>query len=392
MIARNLAEGRGFSSPFAKGDTPSAWFTPIVPTLWALVFRWLGVFSVESLRVVLVLQLLASAMACGCYAWISRALAGLRGWPVWCVVLISLLVSCSPESLLNLRRPWYFAFQELGVAAFFVLVICWHQRPKMSRAVVLGLCSGVTLLVNPIPVVVFGLILGWAWWTATPGAGQRKQILIAGLLIAAVISPWLIRNQVVFGKATFLRTNLGVELWQGNNPDATPKQTRKAHHPALDPAEWQLYKEMGEVEYSSYCARRAVAHMVAEPLQTIQRTLQRVYLFWCTDIFQQWSFDQQPDWSQRSWQSQQFVVARALLVNLPLLGLLILLGVGGFRELPYRWLFFALLLLLPLPYTITHVHEHYGYAVRPYVALLVLFGLIEIAQKRRTERQSAPLP
>ena len=115
-IARNLAEGRGFSSPFEEGSTPTAWIAPAVPALWALVFRALGTFSDASLTAILALQCLASALAVGIYGSLARRMALASGGSRRVALVLGVALALWPESILGLRRPWYFGFQELGVA------------------------------------------------------------------------------------------------------------------------------------------------------------------------------------------------------------------------------------------------------------------------------------
>jgi hypothetical protein len=44
-IARSIASGQGFSSPFASGTGPTAWLAPIYPYLLAGVFKVFGVYT-----------------------------------------------------------------------------------------------------------------------------------------------------------------------------------------------------------------------------------------------------------------------------------------------------------------------------------------------------------
>src|SRR5690606_39206034 len=70
-IARNVFEGRGFSSPFEPGDTPTAWLAPLVPLIWVAVFQVFGLFTQASFFVILALQMFAGALACGFYVKIG---------------------------------------------------------------------------------------------------------------------------------------------------------------------------------------------------------------------------------------------------------------------------------------------------------------------------------
>src|SRR5690554_28131 len=63
-IARSLAQGNGFSSPFFAPTGPTAWLTPIFPLLLAGVFKIFGVYTKASALVILGLDCLFSALTC----------------------------------------------------------------------------------------------------------------------------------------------------------------------------------------------------------------------------------------------------------------------------------------------------------------------------------------
>src|SRR5260370_23503989 len=77
-IAYALAAGKGFSSPFRRETGPTAWLTPIYPSLVAGGFRGFGGFTVKSFFVVVFLHALFS-LAAG----ITLFYAGKRIGGVW---------------------------------------------------------------------------------------------------------------------------------------------------------------------------------------------------------------------------------------------------------------------------------------------------------------------
>ena len=64
-IARSIAEGRGFSSPFSPAYTgPTSWVAPVYPYLCAIFFAGFGVLSTKAAAALLTLQSLFSALTC----------------------------------------------------------------------------------------------------------------------------------------------------------------------------------------------------------------------------------------------------------------------------------------------------------------------------------------
>jgi asparagine N-glycosylation enzyme membrane subunit Stt3 len=75
-IARSLVEGKGFSSPMFADTGPTAWQTPIYPSLLALVFRVFGVFTKGAAISILSVNSLFSSLTCLPVFFITRRTFG----------------------------------------------------------------------------------------------------------------------------------------------------------------------------------------------------------------------------------------------------------------------------------------------------------------------------
>src|SRR5207302_946815 len=92
---------------------------------------------------------------------------------------------------------------------------------------------------------------------------NRPQVLRAGVTIAGIsavmIAPWVVRNFLALGGFVPLRSNLGLELFIGNNPDADghtysipyahPNDEYAWPHPFNNPRERQHLRDVGELAY-----------------------------------------------------------------------------------------------------------------------------------------------
>ena len=57
-------------------------------------------------------------------------------------------------------------------------------------------------------------------WEARKDSAPWAKLAMAALLVFTIgLVPWTIRNYRVFGKFIVLRSNFGLELWLGNNPE-----------------------------------------------------------------------------------------------------------------------------------------------------------------------------
>jgi hypothetical protein len=364
-IAANIAEGRGFSDPFGQTWQPTAWFSPLVPLFWSMLFEATGVFSERSLHILLVLQaFLGAAVALGFTHLLHQLGARHAAWAGFCFALW-------PETLKSHAFPWYFAFQDLGMLAMLVVGLRWIRQPNLLDAILLSLVTGLALLVNPIPLLWLAVLLAYGVCRRFRVSTVFHAALVCAL-VAAILTPWSLRNQWRLQKAQPFRGNFGVELRQGNAPDATLVQSAASRHPALDAGELRAYREWGEAVYEGRARAEAMDFIRAEPGLFIKRSLIRVYLFWCGDLF-----DQHPWASRKPWWTLGLSgMAPRLLLIMSALSLvaaaLLALARGRLFTVPHAALWLGMVVLVPAPYYVTHVVALYPLSFKPYLLLWVL--------------------
>ena len=115
---------------------------------------------------------------------------------------------------------------------------------------------------------------GWSGKRDKESAPWVKHVAAALLVFAIGLVPWTIRNYRVFGKFIVLRSNFGLELWLGNNPDVTDT-CRTWLHPNDNPEEAEKYKRMGEIAYMAEKQHEAFAFMRTHPLDTLDFMFRR---------------------------------------------------------------------------------------------------------------------
>lgn len=200
--ARGLLAGIGFTHPDGQ---PFTWGTPLFPMFLA-AFLGLLPWKAALYAIVVVQCILLYAIGL-----ITRRLTD--GYSPNVATLAQLLVVFNPNLLITahlLQTEIAFTFfLTAGVAT----ILSFRDSPTWSRAAIAGLLFGLATLVRPVGQFVvlmlpllFALLGGWK------ERRLRNRNLIAGILAALVavmtISPWAVRNQVMFG-ATFLTTNAG---------------------------------------------------------------------------------------------------------------------------------------------------------------------------------------
>ena len=374
-IATNLFDGRGFSSPFFHGNQPTAWLCPLVPFLWATVMKLLGDASGHARRVLIVLQIVPSALSASFYWLVARYLTHrVSGLPSYTAALVGLLFCLWPESVMRFPELWYLVWQELILVALIYAGLWWCDEPTIYSGSTLGALGGLMALINVTPLPIFAMAL------VTPlldnkfrRAGVLRAAVVSGIVATAIIGPWLVRDALRFGCFVPIRSNAAYELFQGNNPNGSICQQIVSAHPTQDPHELALSKSLGEIEYVRYSRARAFQYIKAHPSETALRAAERIYVAWCTDIFQQWPWEPGKPYS-----GQGFIITNVALVSalVPLSIVIFGLITGRLRGLPHPILFASIFVFLPLPHYFTMANEQYLQTLRSWLALMAVIVLV----------------
>lgn len=91
-------------------------------------------------------------------------------------------------------------------------------RRAMLHAAGVGLALGLLAATRESAVVLLPVVLVLAW--RRPAAGGTRAVLVASGALALALLPWVVRNSVVAGELTGVTTNLGPNLFIGNNAAA----------------------------------------------------------------------------------------------------------------------------------------------------------------------------
>jgi len=105
----------------------------------------------------------------------------------------------------------------LLVLATASLLVAGMEGGRARSFILAGACAGLATLVRPLTQLVGLPVLVLAAWAA---GGKRARGWLCGaafaLALALTISPWLVRNRVVFGRPAPLATFGGMNFFTGN--------------------------------------------------------------------------------------------------------------------------------------------------------------------------------
>jgi 4-amino-4-deoxy-L-arabinose transferase-like glycosyltransferase len=111
---------------------------------------------------------------------------------------------------------------DTGLFTLLLALAVWlcYRAKRVARwpyAAGTGAALGLATLTKPWGALVLPMV--GLWWLGSP-RWRRALPLLAGAALGwlLVVSPWIARNTRLHGKLTFVSTNDGSNLYQGNNP------------------------------------------------------------------------------------------------------------------------------------------------------------------------------
>jgi 4-amino-4-deoxy-L-arabinose transferase-like glycosyltransferase len=365
-VARALATGHGFSSPYWPWSGPTAMQPPLYPTLLSLVFRVFGVYTLTSAFVILSINSLLSTLTCipiylsACYSLGSRA-AKIAAW-VWALYPFAIYFSAG--------RVWEYSLTGILFTTSFCIAQRIHRTANPLAWIGWGAVAGLTALSNPSTLSTLPFLAGVAAWQlhkAPLEKNSRRWLLnfvLTGLAAAAILTPWTIRNYRALGILCPVRDNFWLELYDDNGGD-TALDPNFAH-PSSNPAEMQKWLTLGEPAFLKEKHTLAVNYIQAHPEFMIRKTIRRVFYYW-TGF---WSM------SAQEFHEQPYEIGNIFQVCL--MTFFMLRGIRRFWRfnrtavLPYL----VLIAVFPITYYITHPLMDYRQPIEPAIIVLAIAGAI----------------
>lgn len=354
-IARSIASGHGFSSPFRTMSGPSAWLAPLYPYFVAGVFKLFGIYSDASAFVVFAFNSVLSALTCIPMYLIARRLFNRKvalasAW-VWALA--------PPAMLWATRWVWETAASALLLTWLIWLTLTLAEREGIRSWLWFGGLWGVAALTNPSLLSFFPTSLAYPLWHRRKrGQPWIRHGVVVALLFLNLITPWLIRNAIVFHHSVFIRPNLWAEVSFGNAAGADGTWLARLH-PSMNSREKAAYDLMGEVQYVQWKRMQATEFIRSNPGVFLKLCVRRFYLFW--------SGYSQPNESLRWLRATAWLIFTALAITGMWIAFLQKVrGVGSLA---------LLLLVYPMAYYVTFAFARYKHPIEPVMVVLAVYAL-----------------
>lgn len=206
LIATNLATGNGYSR---DGLAPTRMRMPGYPLFLAGVQMIAG----PSVMAALIAQSLLDLLTLGLMVWAALRVAG----PLTAGVTALLIGVYLPLPVLGCR----IMSEALYIAILSGTIVCWLAALETRRAswfAATGLLIGLATLCRPAGLVLLPLLVPIVWLQlgrSRRGLAFGALALLVGL---TVMSPWVLRNWLTFGRPILASTDSQTSLWFGTHP------------------------------------------------------------------------------------------------------------------------------------------------------------------------------
>jgi len=356
-----LAGGHGYSFPFPN-FIPTAWLAPLyvwVLTLGNLLFPRNGNMVILFGQVV---NILCSALTCYPIFELGRKAAGrttglIAGW-VWAFLPVAVLMP--------IAYTWDQSLAALLLAQLFVLGYALAESPSLWLWCGYGALWGIAAMTNPSLFLLSPCFAVWLYVSRhkshLPALKPLGISVLAGVL---VLLPWTVRNWHQLGGFTFVKSNFGVELWLGNNPQVQEVWSPQ-RNPLGDNRELDHLVTVGELKYNHEKQAEAISFIKAQPATFVRHSLLCFLDIW-TDYF-----DSREDFFiQPSGLRSLYIAFCALFSLAAWAGMIVLVRKDWLRWSPLA----CAVLLYPLPYYVTHSSQRYRHPIDPILTVLAVVGV-----------------
>jgi 4-amino-4-deoxy-L-arabinose transferase-like glycosyltransferase len=370
-VARSIALGQGFSSPYDGNTGPTAWEPPLYPYLMGGVFKLFGVYTQAAAWVLLSINSLFATLTCIPIFWIAHRAFGERV-AVWSAGSWAL---CPYVWYWSVHWIWDTTFTPLVLACLFLLALELQEWPGLRGWVLFGALYGVGALANPTMLAFLPFCGLWIWRQRYKrGLSSLSGVALSSLVFFLVLTPWIVRNYEVFGRFVFLRDDFGLQVRLGNGPYADGMLMAYLQ-PNLNQLELEKFQRMGELAYADSCKRMAFDWIDKHPARFAVISLKRFFYYWnglpraTNDI------------APIDFRTSAFLATSVL----ALWGL----GRAVRQKRPGAWLFAGLVLTYPTVYYFVFPHARYRHPIEPELLILIVFLLFEAQWPSTTSQKSS---
>ena len=377
-VARSIATGHGFSSPYPEPTGPTALIPPVYTYLVAGVFKLFGVYSVSSALAILTLNNLFSSLTCVPVFLIARRVFGVPAavWAGWIWAFFPYSIALSNVVV------WETSLTTLLLTLLVLLTLKLEHSKSLSAWVGYGLLWGASGLTSPAVLTTLPFLGAWIWFRQwRRGSNCTGLAIAASLAFLLVVAPWIWRCSRTYGRLVAFRGNFGLEVLVGNSSD-TSRAANWNVLPGFNKSELEELQRDGEPAYMAEKQREANELIAHHRLRYAGLTLRRVVNTW-TGL---WEFP--PPWNMDE-SGVPNILMYSFISCLAFAGLVLAIRHGREEAIPLAFL----PMFLPAIYYLTHSDMGFRHPIDPVLVIFMAYAIVSIgAGKQQQNPELHPVP
>jgi len=286
IIARSLVAGEGYSAPILEISSldghyketdnyrPTADQLPFYPLLLAIIYSISN--SPFSFLIIIFLQAIFSSITCIVIYLIALKLFNKRT-----AIIAGISSAIYPLFIFNTTRiiPETFFTFWLSLSVLYLLIL--RDAPSFRNQLISGILLGINLLNSNVLVPALPFIGLWLFWLFGSWKEKVQRIFLVMATALLIVSPWIVRNYIVFGEFPLMKTTIGLNFWLGNNPSATGTFFLQSGEPMASILSKSFDEgfKLSETEQDKRLYDEAVAYVKENPLHFARLFLKKFYYF-----------------------------------------------------------------------------------------------------------------
>jgi hypothetical protein len=369
-VAKAIADGQGFASPYGGASGPTALVAPIYPNLLALFARLAPSLDAAA-RAAVFFNVLWSLLVCVPLYLIGRQCSRRVG-----VLLVSGWALAPLTGYTEAAYFWQTAFYTFVLTCLVAATLRLSSATSLRHWLAYAVFGGFSLLCEPAHSIAWPLALAGVIW-------QRRlpwtRFALVGVVSFLTILPWVVRNSVLFQRPTYIRGNLGWEIEEGLRTDSFDMSATHEMSPARDAATRAEYVTKGEARYLTDRGDLAWSLVKQHPAAIVRLAIARAWVFWTGNGMVAYLY----------WPPNRHVPLKYLLFALPgvaaIVALVILFRTRDFRVTSIVGA--AFVFVFPLPYYLTLTEPRYRAPIEPALVALGLLGAVQLLTRLARPRE-----
>jgi len=279
VLLNNLIQYNTFAR-YGSGDSlaPSL----MLPPLYAYFLYFIKIFTPEKINflyTVIFIQIIISTISIFIFYKLNKKFF-LERTSLINTIIFSLL----PLNIYAVGQSSSITIQIFLSLSFLLFLFILIKNQTKKNILIFSLISGLLILARAEFILIYALTILYLF--------LRKKVNITYLvaisfLTLLVVSPYLIRNYVVFNKIVFVKT-LGYNLWKGNNELSSVEGYENQRHKSFKNLENKLEElkldTFYEINRDDIYLNEALKNLKEKPLKYLKLSFQKAFSFYFIDF------------------------------------------------------------------------------------------------------------